>query len=117
MMTNLEAVLKNRIRKPRARTKQNLCADAGYSGKKSVKIMRDCRYESHIRPRREEKIAVQNEFKARRWIVKVVHSWFQSIKGIACQIMKRQIWHRNHCFNGQPLLPHSENLLLFRDIF
>lgn len=33
-VTQIESVLQNRIRKPRGRTKQNLCADAGYFGKK-----------------------------------------------------------------------------------
>ena len=32
-VTQVEDVLKNRVRKPRGRTKQHLCADAGYSGK------------------------------------------------------------------------------------
>lgn len=42
--------------------------------KKSKEIMQVYRYEPHIRPRGEEKIAIQNGFKAHRWIVEVVHS-------------------------------------------
>ena len=38
-VTQIEPVLKNRIRKPRGRTQQNLCADAGYSGEKSENII------------------------------------------------------------------------------
>ena len=80
-VTQVETVLKSRIRKPRGRTQQNLCADAGYSGEKSENIMRAYHYTPHIRPRGEEKIAIQNGFKARRWIVEVVHSWFNRFSG------------------------------------
>ena len=80
-VTQIEPVLKNRIRKPRGRTQQNLCADAGYSGEKSENIMRTYHYTPHIRPRGEEKIAIQHGFKARRWIVEVVHSWFNRFSG------------------------------------
>ena len=41
--------------------------------------MRAYHYTPHIRPRGEEKIAIQHGFKARRWIVEVVHSWFNFI--------------------------------------
>ena len=46
------------------------------------------RYEPHIRPRGEEKIAVQNEFKARRWIVEVVHSWFNRFRKLLVRYEK-----------------------------
>ena len=68
-VTQVEAVLKNRVRKPRGRTQQNLCADAGYSGEKSEVVMKKYRYIPHIRPRGEEKVAIQHGYKARRWIV------------------------------------------------
>ena len=74
-VTQVEDVLKNRVRKPRGRIKQHLCADAGYSGEKSEAIMKKHHYSPHIRPRGEEKIAIQNGYKARRWIVEVAHSW------------------------------------------
>ena len=42
--------------------------------------MRDYRYVPHIRPREEEKVAIQNGFKARRWIVEVVPSRFNQLR-------------------------------------
>ena len=45
-------------------------------GSAPLEIMRDNCYEPHMPPQGEEKIAVQNSFKARRWIVAVVHPWF-----------------------------------------
>ena len=87
-VTQIEPVLKNRIRKPRGRTQQNLCADAGYSGKKSENIMRAYHYTPHIRPRGEEKIAIQHGFKARRWIVEVVHSWFNRFRKLLVRYEK-----------------------------
>ena len=74
-VTQIEAVLQNRIRKPRGRTKQNLCADAGYSDKKSVEIMRDYCYEPHIRPRGEEKLLFSTDSK------RVDGLWMLSIPG------------------------------------
>ncbi len=82
-VTQIEAILKNRIRKPRGRTKQNLCADAGYSDKKSVEIMRDYCYEPHIRPRGEGKLV---------WIQSASMDCgccpflVQSVEEIACKI-------------------------------
>ena len=100
-VTQIEAILKNRIRKPRGRTKQNLCADAGYSGKKSEKIMRDYRYVPHIRPRGEEKKHVVGLWRL---------STLGSIDSGNClSDMKRQIGHMNHCFNWQPVLSFLEN--------
>ena len=79
-VTQVETVLKNRIRKPRGRAQQNLCADAGYSDEKSENIMRAYHYTPHIRPRGEEKTAILHGFKARHWIVEVVHSWFNRFR-------------------------------------
>lgn len=87
-VTQVDEVLKNRIRKPRGHTKQHLCADAGYSGEKSEEIMRNHRYIPHIRPRGEEKIAIQNGCKARRWIVEVAHSWFNRFRKLLVRYEK-----------------------------
>ena len=108
-VTQIEAVLKNRVRKPRGRTKQNLCADAGYSGKKSKEIMQVYRYEPHIRPRGEEKIAVQNGFKARRWIVEVVHSWFNRFRKLLVRYEKT-----NRAYES--LLQLAASIIIFRKL-
>ena len=74
------------MRKPRGRTKQNLCADAGYTG--SGEVMKAYRYIPHIRPRGEEKIAVRQGYKARRWIVEVAHSWFNRFRKLLVRFEK-----------------------------
>ena len=106
-VTQIEPVLKNRIRKPRGRTQQNLCADAGYSGKKSENIMRAYHYTPHIRPRGEEKIAIQHGFKARRWIVEVVHGSIVS-ENFLCA-MKKQMPPTNRYYSLLQVLLFLEN--------
>ena len=107
-VTQVETVLKSRIRKPRGRTQQNLCADAGYSGEKSENIMRAYHDTPHIRPRGEEKIAIQRGFKARRWIVEVVHSWLTVSKNFL-YAMKKQMPPTNRYYNSQQVLSFLEN--------
>nr|WP_217704950.1 IS5 family transposase [Victivallis sp. Marseille-Q1083] len=85
-VTQVNAVLSARMRKPRGRTKQNLCADAGYTG--SGEVMKAYRYIPHIRPRGEEKIAVRQGYKARRWIVEVAHSWFNRFRKLLVRFEK-----------------------------
>ena len=87
-VTQVEAVLKSRVRKPRGKTKQNLCADAGYQGKESEKTMKKYRYTPHIRPRGEEKKAIKEGYKARRWIVEVAHSWFNRFRKLLVRFEK-----------------------------
>ena len=87
-VTQVEAVLKNRVRKPRGKTKQNLCADAGYQGKESEETMKKYRYTPHIRPRGEEKKAIKQRYKARRWIVEVSHSWFNRFRKLLVRFEK-----------------------------
>ena len=106
-VTQIESVLKNRIRKPRGRTQQNLCADAGYSGKKSENIMRAYHYTPHIRSRGEEKIAIQHGFKARRWIVEVVHSWFNRFRKLLVRYEKTNAAYES-------LLQLAASIIIFR---
>lgn len=87
-VTQVEAVLKSRVRKPRGKTKQNLCADAGYQGKESEKTMKKYRYTPHIRPRGEEKKAIKEGYKARRWVVEVAHSWFNRFRKLLVRFEK-----------------------------
>ena len=108
-VTQIEPVLKNRIRKPRGRTQQNLCADAGYSGEKSENIMRAYHYTPHIRPRGEEKIAIQHGFKARRWIVEVVHSWFNRFRKLLVRYEKTNAAYES-------LLQLAASIIIFRKL-
>ena len=68
---------------------ENLCLDAGYRG--VHKRMGKCTYTLHIRSRGKEKqlIEQKNDFKARRWIVEVVHSWFNRFRKILVRFEKK----------------------------
>ena len=76
--------------------------------------MRDYRYVPHIRPRGEEKIAVQkiavqNGFKARRWIVEVVHSWFNRFRKLLVRYEKT-----NRAYES--LLQLAASIIIFRKL-
>jgi transposase len=77
------------MRKARGRTIQNLCADAGYSGKPSEQTIKSYGYIPNIRPRGEESRAIQAGYKARRWIVEVAHSWFNRFRKILVRFEKK----------------------------
>lgn len=68
------------MKHPPENTLQNLCLDAGYVGKKEA--VEQAGYISHIRPRGEEIAEKQKnpEFKPRRWVVELCHSWFNRYK-------------------------------------
>jgi len=108
-VTQVEAVLKNRVRKPRGRTQQNLCADAGYSGEKSEVVMKKYRYIPHIRPRGEEKVAIQHGYKARRWIVEVAHSWLNRFRKLLVRYEKTNSSY-------EALLQLAASIITFRKI-
>ena len=67
--------------------------------KKSKEIMQVYRYEPHIRSRGEEKIAIQHGFKARRWIVEVVHSWFNRFRKLLVRYEKKQMPPTNRYYS------------------
>ena len=79
-VTQVENVLKSRQRRPRGRTKQNLCADKGYQSEEAEEIMRKYGYTPHVRSRGEEKEQMKAGYKPRRWIVEVFHSWFNRFR-------------------------------------
>ena len=70
-------------------TPQNLCFDADYMG--DEKIISDKKYILHICPRgekKEEKIKNPN-FKARRWVVEVTHSFFNRFRKLLVRYEKK----------------------------
>jgi hypothetical protein len=71
-VSQLKAVLGNKIAEPIMESqRENLCADAGYSGEKPRKIMISAGYKPHVCPCGEEKREKENNpfFKACRWVV------------------------------------------------
>ena len=108
-VTQIEAVLKNRVRKPRGRTHQNLCADAGYSGKNSEEVMRKYHYVPHVRARGDEKRAIQQGYKAKRWIVEVAHSWLNRFRKLLVRFEKTNASY-------EALLHLAASIIAFRKI-
>ena len=87
----LEATLDNLVifrPSPTDDKPQNLCLDAGYVGKEEAVTSRG--YIPHIRPRGEEKKELERnpEFKARRWVVEVCHSFLNRFRKLLVRFEK-----------------------------
>ena len=67
---------------------QNLCLDAGFVGKEEAVISRG--YVPHIRSRGEEKKDIERnpDFKARRWVVEVSHSFLNRFRKLLVRFEK-----------------------------
>ena len=95
-MSQLEKVLRQRVVKPLSNVvKENLCADAGYTGAGSKEVIVAVGYKPHVRGRGEEKQAKVNnpQFKARRWIVESSHSWFNRFRKLNVRYEKLHTTH------------------------
>lgn len=68
---------------------QNLCLDAGYTG--YTEVVEAKGYIAHIRPRGEEKLELDRnpDFKARRWVVEVAHSWLNRFRKLLVRFEKK----------------------------
>jgi hypothetical protein len=78
---SLDVLLKGMIvNHPNETTPNNLCLDAAYVGKEQVAKVNG--FVSHIRSRGEEKKLIEKDpnFKARRWVVELSHSWFNRFR-------------------------------------
>ena len=69
---------------------QNLCLDAGYTG--STQSVEQRQYTAHIRPRGEERKEIERnpDFKARRWVVEVTHSFLTVSASYLFALKKRR---------------------------
>ena len=56
------------------RTRQHLCADAGFIGAAAMQDMRNRDYTPHVRPRGDERTQRAQGKRPRRWVVEVAHS-------------------------------------------
>ena len=72
-------------------TEENLCLDAGYTGKTHHRTVKERGYVPHVRSRGEEKKErTRNpDRKPRRWIVEVAHSWFNRFRKILVRFEKK----------------------------
>ena len=68
---------------------QNLFLDAGYTG--SQDKVQERGYIPHIRPRGEEKKELERnpDFRARRWVVEVTHSFFNRFRKLLVRFEKK----------------------------
>lgn len=89
-MTQVGNVLASRVRRPRGRRLQNLCADAGYDSEEARSVMCGHGYIPHVRSRGEERRELAAGKKARRWIVEVAHSWFNRFRKILVRFEKKK---------------------------
>lgn len=74
---------------PTEENPQNLCLDAGYTG--YAEFVEAKNYIPHIRPRGEEKLEIERnpDFKARRWVVEVTHSWLNRFRKLLVRFEKK----------------------------
>ncbi len=86
---------------------QHLCMDAGYTG--STELVEARGYTAHIRPRGEEKKEKQTNpnFKARRWVVEVAHSFFNRFRKLLVRFEKKS-------FNYLALLQFACAVIVWR---
>jgi len=89
-VTQLEAVLDQRIALPPEKIEQKLCADKGYTGAPAKKIIEAHGYIPHVKERGEE-IKAKKEipgYRARRWVVEVTHSWINRFRKLLVRYEK-----------------------------
>jgi transposase len=88
-VTQLAAVLDG-IVIDRPETDQHLCADKGYAGEPAQQIIKDRHYVPHVKQRGEEIQEKKSNpnFKARRWVVEVTHSWFNRFRKLLVRYEK-----------------------------
>ena len=70
---------------------ENLCADKGYDSAKAREDMMAHGYVPHVRSRGEEKEAKikHPEYKARRWVIEVSHSWYNLFRKLTIRYEKK----------------------------
>jgi len=88
-VTQLAAVLDG-IMIERPETDQHLCADKGYAGEPAQQVIKDRHYVPHVKQRGEEIKGKKSnpDFRARRWVVEVTHSWFNSFRKLLVRYEK-----------------------------
>ena len=88
-VSQLELVL-DEIIIERPDTIQHLCADKGYTGEPAQKVIKDRNYIPLIKQRGEEIQEKKDnpQFRCRRWIVEVTHSWFNRFRKLLVRYEK-----------------------------
>jgi len=82
---------------------ENICLDAGYTGKEDVVL--DHGMCPHIRPRGEEKVLIEKHgFKPKRWIVELCHSWYNRFRKIHVRYEKTELAYRGLVFLASAII-------------
>lgn len=70
---------------------ENLCADAGYESKKAKEEIQEYGYVPHVRSRGEEIASkvLHPDYKARRWVIEVSHSWYNLFRKLTIRYEKK----------------------------
>lgn len=89
LAVTLEAVVVERPQ-PKAEQPQNLCLDKGYDAKICHQETQEHDYQPHIRSRGEEKCQKTQhpDYKPRRWVVEVSHSWLNRFRKLLVRFEK-----------------------------
>lgn len=85
----LDAVMGDRSN-PTQRRNKHLCADAGYTGAPALRIIEAHGYIPHVKGRGQEAKEKKRHpgHRARRWIVEVMHSWFNRFRKLLVRYEK-----------------------------
>jgi len=104
-------MIEGRVITPPYDQEENLCLDAGYTGDEHRQTVEGNGMIPHIRPRGEEISEKKKnpEFKPRRWIVEVAHSWFNRFRKILIRFEKK-------AKNYSALLHLAASIICFRKI-
>jgi transposase len=89
-VSQLEIVLDEIVVDRPENAEQNLCADKGYSGEPAQKAIKERNYIPHVKQRGEEIQEKKNNpnFRSRRWVVEVTHSWFNRFRKLLVRYEK-----------------------------
>ncbi len=90
----LEAVVIDRPASTAAEP-QHLCADRGYDYPECRQVAEEHGYQPHIRARGDEQRERQAhpEYRPRRWVVEVCHSWLNRFRKILVRFEKLEATH------------------------
>jgi len=88
--TQLEIVLDEIIIDRPEDIEQHLCADKAYRGEPALQAITARDYIPHVKQRGEEiqEKKVNPNYKARRWVVEVCHSWFNRFRKLLVRYEK-----------------------------
>ena len=90
-VTQLELVLEEIVIERPEDVEQHLCADKAYDGQPALQVIVSKGYIPHVKTRGQEveQKKANPDWKARRWVVEVSHSWFNRFRKILVRYEKR----------------------------